>query len=239
MERSKNTVGNIVDILSSRIEDGVYLVGNKIPNELELCEEFNVSRYTMREAIRLLQERGLVERRKRAGTKVINRFSRGRYGLDFEAADSLGRYLRNTDLSLVSVEADLRAQPPELTLDENLQNWMLLNTYRSVPGMNRAISWSYIYLRKEYSGIVEMVGKVQGGTYALITQLYGEAVKYVDVEVSASTFPEPIAKTLKYDSKDPALLVIRRFYNSANKLLEVSVSYYPPYEFQYSTRIVL
>lgn len=236
---ARYNVGKIIDILSSRIEDGVYLVGSNIPNELQLCEEFEVSRYMMREAIRQLQERGLVERRKRAGTKVINRLSRARYGLDIEAADSLGRYLRHTDLNLVGAAEPLAAQPAEFKLDGDLADWSLLNTYRSVPGINRPISWSYIYIRKEYDGIADLIGQFRGGIYAMVSKKYDVAIKHVDIDVSASVFPEHIAGILKYDARDPALLIIRRFYSVQDRLIEVSVSYYPPYEFQYSSRINL
>lgn len=49
-----------------------YRPGDKLPNELELAEELGISRITLREAIRILCTRGLVEIRRGRGTYVIS-----------------------------------------------------------------------------------------------------------------------------------------------------------------------
>ena len=49
-----------------------YHPGDKLPNELELSEELGISRITLREAIRILCTRGLVEIRRGRGTYVIS-----------------------------------------------------------------------------------------------------------------------------------------------------------------------
>ena len=46
--------------------------GDKLPNELELSQELGISRITLREAIRILCTRGLVEIRRGRGTYVIS-----------------------------------------------------------------------------------------------------------------------------------------------------------------------
>ena len=47
-----------------------FQTGDKLPNELELAEELQVSRTTLREALRILSTRGLVEARRGVGTFV-------------------------------------------------------------------------------------------------------------------------------------------------------------------------
>ncbi len=46
--------------------------GDKLPNEMDLSEELGISRITLREAIRILCTRGLVEIRRGRGTYVIS-----------------------------------------------------------------------------------------------------------------------------------------------------------------------
>ena len=53
----------ISNILTERIELGRYAIGDLLPTEQDLCAEFDVSRYTIREALRRLTEAGLVRRR--------------------------------------------------------------------------------------------------------------------------------------------------------------------------------
>jgi len=60
----------VSNILAKRIEEGKYKVGDLMPTEIELCNEFDISRYTVREALRRLAEAGLVRRRQGSGTQI-------------------------------------------------------------------------------------------------------------------------------------------------------------------------
>ena len=56
--------------LRKEIESGRYPVGSLLPTELEISTQLNVSRSTVREAIRRLQAAGLVSRRPGVGTRI-------------------------------------------------------------------------------------------------------------------------------------------------------------------------
>ena len=58
--------------LRRRIEQGVWKPGDKISTLEELEAEFQVARVTVRQAVELVQEEGLVIRRQGKGTYVIN-----------------------------------------------------------------------------------------------------------------------------------------------------------------------
>ncbi len=49
-----------------------FHTGDKLPNEMELAQELGISRVTLREAIRILCTRGLVEIRRGLGTYVVS-----------------------------------------------------------------------------------------------------------------------------------------------------------------------
>ncbi|MCZ4281409.1 GntR family transcriptional regulator [Kiloniella laminariae] len=53
-----------------RIVERVWLPGDQIPNEVDLAEEFGCARATVNRALREVAEAGLVERRRKAGTRV-------------------------------------------------------------------------------------------------------------------------------------------------------------------------
>lgn len=59
--------------LERRIAEGMWAIGQQIPTEAELSEEFSCSRGTVSRAIARLAHEKLVERRTRAGTRVIQR----------------------------------------------------------------------------------------------------------------------------------------------------------------------
>lgn len=50
----------IAEVLAGRIATGAYETRRRIPSEAALCEEFSVSRPTVRAAIALLADKGLV-----------------------------------------------------------------------------------------------------------------------------------------------------------------------------------
>lgn len=60
----------VAAVLRARIEDGTYPVNRRIPSEEALCEEFDVSRPTVRQALALLRADGLIRAVRGRGTFV-------------------------------------------------------------------------------------------------------------------------------------------------------------------------
>lgn len=66
-------------LLAEQVEDEIYHYildtplepGTKLPNEFELGEKFGVGRSTVREAVKLLSSKGIVEVRRGSGTYVV------------------------------------------------------------------------------------------------------------------------------------------------------------------------
>jgi len=62
----------IVSQIQERIESGDLKVGDRLPSERELAEQFAVSRTAVREAVKALRQKGLVEIRPGRGTFITN-----------------------------------------------------------------------------------------------------------------------------------------------------------------------
>lgn len=60
----------VIDRLKADIEKGVYQENEKLPSEFELSKSLGVSRATLREALRLLEEENVIVRRHGVGTFV-------------------------------------------------------------------------------------------------------------------------------------------------------------------------
>ncbi len=58
------------DLLRRRISDGAYPPGRRLPGERQLAETFNVCRWTVNEAVGLLEKEGVLERFPRRGVYV-------------------------------------------------------------------------------------------------------------------------------------------------------------------------
>ena len=67
----KNVHGNTVDYLGEAIVAGRFGVGGSLPPEPLLCEELGVSRTVVRESIKSLVAKGLIQTGPKVGTRVM------------------------------------------------------------------------------------------------------------------------------------------------------------------------
>lgn len=65
--------GRLAAEVGRRIVTGLYATGTLLPPEAELLAEFGVSRPVLREAIKLLESKGMLEARQRRGTVITDR----------------------------------------------------------------------------------------------------------------------------------------------------------------------
>lgn len=63
----------IADHLRRRIEDGTIPPGRRIPSTVEMEQEYEVARDTLRKATKLLKEEGLIESVRGMGLYVVDR----------------------------------------------------------------------------------------------------------------------------------------------------------------------
>ena len=77
----------ISKVIEEMIISGVFEIGSRLPSEQVLAEQFGVSRNPVREALKILQERGLIEIRNGSGAYVSQPDS-------CLTSEALGRYLR-------------------------------------------------------------------------------------------------------------------------------------------------
>jgi GntR family transcriptional regulator len=60
----------LIDSIREKIQTQIYLPGNQIPGEQDLCETYGISRTVVRQALKELEVEGLIFRRKGKGTFV-------------------------------------------------------------------------------------------------------------------------------------------------------------------------
>lgn len=70
--QSERLYERIVSQIEQRIETGELKVGDQLPAERDLAEQFAVSRTAVREAVKALRQKGLVEIRPGRGTFIAN-----------------------------------------------------------------------------------------------------------------------------------------------------------------------
>lgn len=232
-EENKKLFEGVIQTLLSRIEKGKYKVGDILPPEMELCKEFGVSRFTIRNAMKSLEEWGMIERRKRAGTQVTATAPLPRYGLSLQTTTELLQYLEETDLHVVSRKKAAKRELRSILPPDSVGTWWKVETYRTPAGSDTPLSWTDIFIHDDYSGILEHIGTRPGATYTLLEEIYGEPPSVIRQELSGTLIPARMAKVLHLSAGTAVLKILRRFYNADDRLVEVAISYYPEGNFAY------
>ncbi|MFF1879769.1 FadR/GntR family transcriptional regulator [Leifsonia sp. NPDC058230] len=72
LNRPQKLVPAVVEALVDRITSGEFPAGSLLPKESDLCEQYGVSRTVAREALRVLEEKGLIKIHQGRGTIVTS-----------------------------------------------------------------------------------------------------------------------------------------------------------------------
>lgn len=86
-------VDQIIDTITGAIINGTYKAGTKLPSEYELIEELQVSRNSLREAMKILSAMGIVKIKRGDGTYICSQvnpslFDRVVYSMIYDASSS-------------------------------------------------------------------------------------------------------------------------------------------------------
>ncbi len=227
--------------LRRAIATGVYPVGAHLPTEHQLCEQFQVSRFTAREAVRILAASGLVSRRPRIGTVVIATSDAVRYTHDATSVQDLLQYAQDTELRLVYIGklALSKAQAQEFGVDAG-EEWiygmgvrMAGTVAEQATGSARPICVTRLYLNPVLKGIEPKLRGRRGAVHALIESDYGIAIVRVEQELQGVLLDADDAANLDAEPGAAGLRIIRRYYSSKDELLEIADNIHASDRFSY------
>jgi GntR family transcriptional regulator len=97
-------------VLHDEIGRGALAAGDALPTEQSLCDQFGVSRITVRRALADLAEAGLIERRHGIGSFVTERLPDGREAAGGSYLDNMRQVEFETEVDVI--ERGIRALPP-------------------------------------------------------------------------------------------------------------------------------
>lgn len=215
----------IFKALRADIGAGVFEVGALLPSEASLCARFNVSRFTVREALRRLQADGMVSRTQGAGSRVLRATPSGVFVQNYRSMSDLTQYAAETELELLKVEDVILDEDIAGRLGQNVgETWVLLTGLRRTSeGAPLALVESYVPQR--FKSIAPDLARGDGPIYAGLAQAAGAAIERVDQETQALPAPYHVADALGVAEHTPALRILRR-YASASTLLIASFNWH-------------
>lgn len=225
----------LADSIIGDIGAGRYPVGSLLPTEAELCEQFGVSRHTVREALRKLREMGLVSRHQGIGTRVKAKRGDSRYVQSVDSISDLFTYIKDTRLVVVS-RRDLTAGAGDIALLRCApgQRWHMVEVKRLPASGRMPMVASEIYVPQAYASIARAMADLPVPIYTLIEDHYGERIIEVQQVMRPCAIPAKKARILEVRAGFPGLEISRHYMGADDKMLLVSRSLYPAGRFSYS-----
>jgi DNA-binding GntR family transcriptional regulator len=227
----------VADALKAKIARGEFAVGTLLPTELDICESFDVSRHTAREALRILSVDGLVERRQGHGTRVLaaepHTFSR-----NISSIADLLQYGANTRLQIKStarVPADERVS--RLLGCDIGTRCVRLHGVRSERNAKLPFCVSDIYRVATPDALTKRLTTVKGAVYAIIDELAVGHIGRVEQHISAGKMSAETAALLGAKPKDPTLIIVRRYFDVDGLLILVAVNQHRSNDFVYAMEL--
>ena len=228
--------------LKRSIASGAYPVGAHLPTELEMCEQFGISRFTARAAIRVLSSAGLVTRRQRVGTVVIAKPDDARFSHDAASLRDLQQYAQDTELRLIYIgKATLsKAQARELGAKAG-EEWIyaigMRHGTKSNGNGDRPFCLTRLYLNPVLKGIEGRLRERKSAVYALIERGYKIPIERVEQDFQAVVLSTDDAANLGAQAGAPALRIVRRYYGDDGRLLELADNVHPSDRFTYRMQL--
>jgi len=217
--------------LIARIKAGEFQVGDRLPTELELCESRSLARGTVRQALKHLEDAGLISRRRGAGTTVAAPPSVGGYQAFVTSRAEMLAFVQHTRIrdpraNIVVAEEDLSERLGVPVGSE----WYCVSGAREVRGSAAApVCWSELYLKADLphrrmllTGRFDIVNLVR---------------QRIEQEVAAEAVAPAVASALGVEKASAALVVVHRHFNSIDVLEAVGVHTHPADRYRVATSV--
>ena len=219
------------DLLRELIESDEYKNGKLLPKEVELAEQLNISRNTLRQAINTLVFEGLLVRKKGVGTKVVRKGITGgvkNWHSFSQEMKMLGIEIRNYELRIYHKNPNKEASR-FFDIESNTR-CVVMERLRGNTSYPFVFFISYFNPRLPISG----EENYNQPLYEMLESEYGIVVKTSKEEVSARLAGDAIAEKLEISANDPILIRKRYVYDVNNVPIEYNIGYYRADSFTYT-----
>lgn len=225
---------NILD----RIQSGAWLVGDRLPKEEDLAAQLGVSRSTLRMAFASLERKGVLQRKKRAGTRIISDRPTSRFSMVTGGLSEVLSLGRDTGFDIAGTQS---VADGEIAILKGLKSetgyWLEITGTRKIGEDEPPFNWSQIYVSGRYAGIGPALGHGVTSVFEVIENAFGTSVSRVNQKVLAIACPEAAAEAIGLRAGDPALQIVAKLYDQDDRLFEVSSAIFDPDRFQVNTDV--
>jgi DNA-binding GntR family transcriptional regulator len=228
----------IADLLAAEISQGRRSVGTLLPTEHELSAAHQVSRATVREALRQLQGRGLIARSQGVGTRVLASSARANYLLSSHSVTLASGY--SEESHFVAKQRRVIRASPALARQIGVtpgSEWVHLSGYRVLMRQLRPpLSIVNIYVASQYAEFADTFDGVHP-IFQTIERERGVAISEITQDINALILTASQARQLRTDPGSAGLHVLRRFLGPEGQPVEVTRNLHVADRFTFSLRL--
>jgi GntR family transcriptional regulator len=220
--------------LRQAITRGTFQRGSQLPTEAELCQMLGVSRTVVREALRVLEEDGLVARRHGIGTFVRDHPILKNLNFNFgitEMIESAGLTSGTSHLAIQSETADQeKAERLGVALGTSL---VTVERVRTADG--RPVVYSLDTLPKSLLQGVEFDPQLllTQSIYNILQTTLGEVIEYGIARLLPVVAPEFVSEKLQLPLNALTLYIVQTDYSPDDGPLVYSREYHLPDAFDF------
>jgi GntR family transcriptional regulator len=210
-------------------------IGLKVPREMDLIKIFNVSRATVKKATDALAAKGLIERRRSAGTRIVR----------LNVTEDLGRLTsfseqmesRNLRASTEILGVELHAPDAAVAAALQLGKGEKTLCIRRLRGTSEA--FPVVLLRSEIPAAfgIDAGEDFRGSLYSIIERKYHIPIEWADQKIWAGKATAADAKLLRIKPGDTILGMERVTYTRSDRPLEYVKAIYRPEHYTFSMRL--
>lgn len=207
----------ISSIIERQISEGVYKEGEKIPTEIQLMEQFGVSRTTVRLAIKEITKSNLVKKIPGKGTFVNKVFHNlEEFKLLYESLIDVGVIPERELLEFEKVQATPEIQQ-SLELEENAK---VLRIIRLLHVNKRPIAMVEITLHPELVDAINKDEARKHPVYQFLSDKKGLRFIQSDLEIFSENASKDVARVLQINENDAVIGTKRILYTDNDEPIE-------------------
>lgn len=224
--------------LRARVQSGAYPLETSLPSESDLCEEFEASRYTVREALRRMVEQGMLLRRQGSGSVVVASEPNARYIHSLSSLADLFQYALDTHYEVLSNEViELSSARAEIVGGDVGSSWNLVKGVRRTHAGGDVVSYTHSYIPKRLTRFVGELPECVGPFYAHLSRRAREDIIEADQEIRGETMTAETARHLGGRKGDACICALRR-YRAARGTLITSLNWHVVEDFRFQMKLL-
>ncbi|SHJ56665.1 transcriptional regulator, GntR family [Anaerobranca californiensis DSM 14826] len=216
----------VKDKLLELIKKGYYTNGSKLPSEFELAKDFGVSRPTLREALRVLEEENVLIKKHGVGTFVNSTPTKIKSGIEhlFSVTESIEQLNLKAGTKILSVQIvdpdDKDRQKLKLNFPSQLIKIERVRTANGEPVV--------FCIDKLVQGDLDqnLFQNIEGSIFEVLEKHYNKRITYAVSEIVPVLANFKLADALEISSRTPLLLLEQVHFTNDEQPILYSKNYF-------------